>query len=116
MTAAGGGCARDANGQATAEPAIAILMKSRRRTQPSPVRLRTTPVFEAYQIRAAMSALGQKRTCAAHKLMPLYPRKRHQMRHGGMSAMSHKRTSPRLSRSPHRRVAGVVRIRRDRAL
>jgi hypothetical protein len=44
-------------------------MKSLRRTQPSPVRLRTTPVFEAYQIRAAMSALGQKQTYALQQAM-----------------------------------------------
>jgi hypothetical protein len=34
-------------------------MKSLRRTQPSSVRLRTTPVIEIYQITAAMSALGK---------------------------------------------------------
>src|SRR4029434_10098420 len=49
-------CAREASGQAAAETVIA-LMKSRRRTRPSSERLRTTPVFKAYQIRGAMSAL-----------------------------------------------------------
>jgi hypothetical protein len=44
-------------------------MKSRRRTQPSPARLRTTPVFEVYQIKAAMSALGQKPTYALQQAM-----------------------------------------------
>src|SRR5262245_26343307 len=39
------------------------------------------------------SALGQKRTCAAHKLVSAYPRKRHQMRHNGMSAKGQRRTS-----------------------
>ena len=32
-----------------------------------------TPVFEAYQIRTAMSALGQKRTFAAQKAMSALP-------------------------------------------
>src|SRR5262245_51674501 len=48
-------------------------MKSRRRTEPSPARLRTTPVFEVYQIKAAMSALGQKQTCAVHQSMSALP-------------------------------------------
>src|SRR5262245_49476859 len=39
------------------------------------MRLRTTPVFKAYQIRAAMSALGQKRTCAVQKDMSALPPK-----------------------------------------
>src|SRR6476660_6470903 len=68
-------CARAASGQAAAEPAT-TLMKSRRRTQPSPAKSRTTPVFEAYQIKAAMFALGHKRTFALKSSCPLYPRKR----------------------------------------
>jgi hypothetical protein len=40
------------------------LIKSRRRTQPSPARLRTTPVFEAYQIKGGHVRFGQKRTFA----------------------------------------------------
>src|SRR5215470_8953022 len=34
-----------------------------------------------------MSALGHKRTCGVHQAMALYPQKRHQMRHKGMSAL-----------------------------
>jgi hypothetical protein len=41
------------------------------------VRLRTTPVFKAYQITTAMSALGQKQTCAVHSLMSAKGQKRH---------------------------------------
>jgi hypothetical protein len=67
-------CARAASGQAAAEPAT-TLMKSRRRTQPSPAKSRTTLVFEAYQIKAAMFALGHKRTFALQKLMSALPPK-----------------------------------------
>ena len=76
MTGVAGCWACAASGQAAAEPAT-TLMKSRRRTQPSAARLRTRLVFDAYQIKAAMSALGQKQTCAAQKVMSaLNPRKR----------------------------------------
>src|SRR5262249_26246611 len=37
--------------------------------EPSAARLSTTPVLKAYQTRAEMSALGQKQTCAAQKVM-----------------------------------------------
>src|SRR5262245_64472391 len=50
-------------------------MKSRRRTLPSTVRLRATPVFKVYQIGAAMSALGQKQTCAVQTDMSALPPK-----------------------------------------
>src|SRR5262245_54735067 len=50
-------------------------MKSRRRTRPSSERLRTTPVFKAYQIKGAMSVLGQKQTFALHQPMSaLHPK------------------------------------------
>src|SRR5262249_44258438 len=67
-------CACAASGQAAAEAVIA-LMKSRRRTRPSSERLRTTPVLKAYQIRAAMSALGQKRTSRSVEGMSALPPK-----------------------------------------
>src|SRR5215813_14852337 len=87
-------------------------MKSRRRTQPSVARLKATPVFKAYQIRVAMSALGQKQTYAAQYGMsalppiatakadfrkrscPLYPQKRTCAVQWSMSALGQKRTSP----------------------
>ena len=71
-TGTAGCCARAASGHVTAEPPM-TLMKSLRRTQPPAVRLRTTPVFKAYQIWAAMSALGQKQTYAVHNGMSALP-------------------------------------------
>ncbi|HUL89633.1 MAG TPA: hypothetical protein VLU23_15820 [Pseudolabrys sp.] len=50
-------CARAASGRATANP-TATLTKSLRRTRPSPVRLKTTPILKVYQIKAVMSASG----------------------------------------------------------
>src|SRR5262245_32504136 len=78
-----------------AEPAT-TLMKSRRRTRPSSERLRTTPVFKAYQIRAAMSALGQKQTCAVQTGMSALPPIATSNATCGMSAKDEKRTSGRL--------------------
>src|SRR5262249_23400012 len=99
ITAAGGCCARVASGQAADEPAITILMKSRRRTQPSPARLRTTPVFEAYQIRAALSALGQKQTFAVQKGMSALPPKADidVARHGAAGRRKKRRSRPLIT-------------------
>src|SRR5262249_17481195 len=71
-TGTAGCCARAASGHVTAEPPM-TLMKSLRRTEPPAVRLRTTPVFKVYQIRAALSALGHKRTFAVQKGMSALP-------------------------------------------
>jgi len=68
------------------------LMKSRRRTQPSAVRLKATPVFKAYQIRAAMSALGQKPTYALQQAMSALHPIATSIAFFGISALGQKRT------------------------
>src|SRR5262249_18897160 len=84
-------------------------MKSRRRTQPSAVRLKATSVFKAYQIRAAMSALGHKQTYAAHKRMSAFPPIATLIAHFGMSAMGQKRTldTPEVLKSRRRQLSGA---------
>jgi len=64
-----------------------------------------------------MFALGHKRTFAPAKTAcPLYPRKRHQMRHGEMSALGQKRTSDFVvtrSFSTDRAVAAATEVDRN---
>jgi hypothetical protein len=72
ITGSAGCCARAASGHAAAKPAT-TLMKSRRRTRPSSERLRTTPVFKAYQIGRRCPLSVKSRHVRCKRACPLYP-------------------------------------------
>jgi len=54
--------------------------------------IRTPNTVGAQSIETLDVRFGQKQTFAVHQPCLLYPRKRHQMRRMGMSAMGQKRT------------------------
>src|SRR5262245_35978058 len=108
-----GCCAVAASGKAAAEPAI-ILMNSRRLIAVPASSGASSYLLRPANRKGAMSALGQKQTCAAHQLMSALPpiatakadmRKRSCLLcpskqtcavHWLMSALGQKRTSSRL--------------------
>src|SRR6516164_9398634 len=96
-------CARAASGHAMAEP-VTTLMKSRRRI--AFPKAGTTPIRTGLQQGFAINEMGFRVSLHASNLEPLIR---------GMSALCQKRTL-HFIRATHRRVAGEVEVRRDRAL